>query len=740
MKNISLKIRTLIVLLFIFFVLSLIIILNTNREELSKTKISENSKVNNMIEKPKGIQAYTLEGEQTDLSYADLIKAYEVESITCKNGTTATFNRDDSSISLSNVKMPDYCTMNFKKGVYVLTYSTNNLVYNLDDVSNVTSEYMTYTVKDKVVTVTGKSDDGYGFINARVYLEANKTYTFNCDTNGVWGTNSGTSTVEAFLMLNGAYNTYYHMISNKNFKFTPTVTGTYWLRLDVNGTNKTYTFSNIDISGTVSTKNMGYKETFGTLPTPSRDGYAFLGWYSLEYKEHPLYFYADTYSDLNTAFGHNENSLYTHYLDYGKRENRKISEYTSASILSEKSDKTIYAGWVKLHKVNVTVSNGSVTGGGYVAYGKSTTYTITANSGYTVKGATVTCTSGTGSVSGSTLTVSNITKDGTCTVTLPVATLYNIILADNPTKSTRSSFSDVLTSTTTGTLYKATEKNVHNTSSTTVYYYAGNTTNNWVKFANFYWRIIRTNADGSVRMLYSGTSHNTTAGYINSASIAFSGTVNNPMYVGYMYGTTGSLASNRTNTNDSTIKKAIDTWYESNLTSYTSYLSTTAVYCNDRNIGSGTYNTGSTNFYFGPYTRLTTNKTPTYDCTTQGDAFSGSNSSAKLKYPIALMTADEVAYAGGVYGTNNASAWFYLNSAGSSIMGSTYWMLLSPYRWSGDETSARSMVVGGSNYPGILDDGFVHGVRRVRPVISVKSTVKVSSGDGTASNPYQLTL
>ena len=55
MKNISLKIRTLIVLLFIFFVLSLIIILNTNREELSKTKISENSKINNMIEKPEGI-------------------------------------------------------------------------------------------------------------------------------------------------------------------------------------------------------------------------------------------------------------------------------------------------------------------------------------------------------------------------------------------------------------------------------------------------------------------------------------------------------------------------------------------------------------------------------------------------------------------------------------------------------------------------------------------------------------
>ena len=353
---------------------------------------------------------------------------------------------------------------------------------------------------------------------------------------------------------------------------------------------------------------------------------------------------------------------------------------------------------------------------------------------------TITCKNGTvATYSKSTkeVSLSNIHMPDYCTMNFK-STLYAKLLLDNPVKSTRSSFTDVLTSTTTGTLYTATEKNVHNTSDTTVYYYAGNTTNNWVKFGGFYWRIIRTNADGSVRMLYSGTSPSATAGYINSTSTALNDTVNNPMYVGYMYGTTGSLASNRLNTNDSTAKAVIDTWYENNLSNYTRYLSTTAVYCNDRSIGSGTYNTGSTNFYFGSYARLNTNKTPTYDCTTQGDAFSGSNSSAKLKYPIALMTADEVAYAGGVMYTNNASAWFYLNSAGSSIMGSTYWMLLSPYRWNGDETSARSMVVGGSNYPGILDDGFVHGVRRIRPVISLKGNLIWKSGDGTSSNPYEV--
>ena len=80
-----------------------------------------------------------------------------------------------------------------------------------------------------------------------------------------------------------------------------------------------------------------------------------------------------------------------------------------------------------------------------------------------------------------------------------IPTLYDKILADNPTRDTRGTYNTVFTNNTTGTLFTATEKNVHNTTDTTVYYYAGNTTNNWVKFGGFYWRIIRTNADGSVR-------------------------------------------------------------------------------------------------------------------------------------------------------------------------------------------------------------------------------------------------
>ena len=317
-------------------------------------------------------------------------------------------------------------------------------------------------------------------------------------------------------------------------------------------------------------------------------------------------------------------------------------------------------------------------------------------------------------------------------------TLLSQILNDNPTRSTRDTYYAVFTNNTKGTLFTATEKNVHNIADTTVYYYAGNTTNNWVKFAGYYWRIIRTNADGSIRMLYSGTSHDTTSGYLSTGTSAFNTSDNSPKYVGYMYGENDdTLAKARTNTNNSTIKTAIDNWYAGNMTSYTKYLSTTAVYCNDRTEQTaGTYNTDD--FNYAPRARVNTNYAPTYDCTEASDAFSVDNTSAKLTYPIALMTSDEIMRAGGKNGTSLTSpyAWYYLNSTNGSITGSTYWWLLSPLSWDG--SSAGVFYVDGSSYPGGLYGNYVYGASGVRPAVSLKSCVKTSGGDGTASSPYTI--
>ena len=390
-------------------------------------------------------------------------------------------------------------------------------------------------------------------------------------------------------------------------------------------------------------------------------------------------------------------------------------------------------------------------------------------------------------------------------------TLLSQLLENKSTVLTRTDFSKVLTDNNTNTLYTSTED------SKIVYYFAGNATDNWVKFGkqkqvictyngqqvsigiysssverinmvnlienesectgtnicvttefgpvigvtqsecsdthgqwitatptyggieylDIYWRIIRTNSDRSVRLLYHGTNTTATDAYIGRS--AFNTTYNNPMYVGYMYGTSGSLVNNRTNTNNSTIKGVIDTWYKDNLnTNYGKYISTTAVYCNDRSNPAGGYNTGNTSFYYGARTRLDTNKTPSYDCATTEDKFTADSSTGngKLTYPIALMTADEVAFAGGVSG-NNAETWYYYNSVNSSSTGNTFWWLLSPYYWSGSYADVFG-VNGSSFYPGNLANDIVDDTRGVRPAVSLKSCVKTSGGDGSAGTPYTI--
>ena len=324
--------------------------------------------------------------------------------------------------------------------------------------------------------------------------------------------------------------------------------------------------------------------------------------------------------------------------------------------------------------------------------------------------------------------VKNVTSNTTCNINVSYMKLYDKLLADKSTRLTRTDFSTVLTTDNTNTLYTSTED------SKTVYYFAGNATDNWVKFGknasnqDLYWRIIRTNSEGSIRLLYHGTSTTATDAYIGKS--AFNSSYDNIAYVSYMYGSLGSIPNARENTNNSTIKGIIDTWYKDNLnTNYGKYLSTTAVYCNDRST--------SDNTYFGAYTRLKTNKTPSYDCAATEDKFTADTSTGngKLTYPIALMTADEVSFAGGLWGTN-AQTWYYYNSAKGSSTGEQWWWLLSPA--SGNGSYAYVFFVVGSSNPGFLSSTYVSHTYGVRPAVSLKSCVKTSGGDGSASAPYTI--
>lgn len=413
-----------------------------------------------------------------------------------------------------------------------------------------------------------------------------------------------------------------------------------------------------------------------------------------------------------------------------------------------------------INKYNVTliVKNGSGGSTKTIEYGKSGTFmNVKPTNNFTTTSPTILCNFGaSGTISGSTVTISNVKGEQSCMITFKYPnTIYDKILADNPTRLTRSNFSSPFGTDNTGTLYSATESvNISGTSTAakTVYYFSGNALNNWVKFAGYYWRIIRTNHDGSVRMIFSGEAPNTTTAWIGGS--VYSNVIKDSMYAGYMYGTTGSLANNRTNTNNSWIKSNVDAWYKSNMTLYTDYLSSNAVYCNDRNIGSGTYvSSGSSSFNFAAATRLSgTNPSPTYNCKTQEDAFAVNNSKAKLTYPMALMTADEIVYAGGTYTSNtdekyNSGSWFFRNNRTGtpgietkySITGSSNWFTMTPGGWSSKKypeifasySGGRTIPVG-ANHTTIAI--------ALRPVISLSGSLKVASGNGSSSNPYMLSL
>ncbi len=396
-------------------------------------------------------------------------------------------------------------------------------------------------------------------------------------------------------------------------------------------------------------------------------------------------------------------------------------------------------------------------------------------------------------------------------------TLGYQIMGDNLTRNTRSNnnngtndFATPLTTTTTRTLFKSIESITGITDTPKeVYYYAGNTTNNWIKFgttksciynnsevyyvdlssgtmvirrpynqeeclssnvctlgdlagvgvtddictgnggtltgekASFegvkplYWRIIRTNHDSSIRLLYVGTSHDITTGNIGKS--AFNTSDNSPKYVGYKFGEDTSLDTIRNNTTDSTIKSFIDSWYQNNLTNYTKYLSTSAVYCNDRSLGTGQTYSASSKFNLAPYYRMDydtdgASANPSYNCSDVRDAFSVENTSAKLDYPVSLMTADEIVFAGGVAHTkmNTPYAWFMSNSLGTQV--STTWWSLSPFDWNG--SNANTWFWGSDS--GRLGSHYVSNIFVVRPVISLKSCALYSTGNGTYETPYEI--
>ena len=252
----------------------------------------------------------------------------------------------------------------------------------------------------------------------------------------------------------------------------------------------------------------------------------------------------------------------------------------------------------------------------------------------------------------------------------------------------------------------------------TSYYYTGNP-NNWVQFGGFWWRIIRINGDGSIRMIYQGTSANTTGTGTQIGTSEFNSSYNKSYYVGLVY-----ALNQHGSGQPSTIMNTLNTWYNNNLASYEAdYIDTGAGFCSDRNLQSGSWSAAVSHNY-AAYGRLYNkgSESASLQCSNV-DILSQDN--GRLPNPIGLVTADEAALAGVTWNNQKES---YLNT------GQTYWTM-SPYGFSGSNAYVFYVNSYGCLYHSSVDwtgPG-------VRPVINLKANVTILSGDGSSETPFVIT-
>ena len=304
-----------------------------------------------------------------------------------------------------------------------------------------------------------------------------------------------------------------------------------------------------------------------------------------------------------------------------------------------------------------------------------------------------------------------------CSNPLEISPTYLAEVIKGYNQSTRTfplTTSSTVTETTTGTIYKSANSNQYDNDGE-VYYFAGNPTDNWVKWAGFYWRIIRINGNGSIRMIYQGTSPNTTGTGTQLQTSAFNSSYDRSEYVGLKY-TSGQQHGQNTN---STIMGVLETWYNSNLSSYADDIDTNAGFCSDRNMASG-YSWSSepsSTIYYAAYDRVaktSSNVNPSFKC---------SNTSDILKIPVGLITVDETVYAGLAWNANNSSNYLYTNQ--------NYWTM-SPRLFSG-----AGAYVFNVDSSGNLDNwSVIYTTPGVRPVVNLKASIQFSEGNGTSESPF----
>ena len=260
---------------------------------------------------------------------------------------------------------------------------------------------------------------------------------------------------------------------------------------------------------------------------------------------------------------------------------------------------------------------------------------------------------------------------------------YEVIDAE-PTLTTSSNNSNDASG-----LYKSTDTNTNKPT----YYFRGNVTNNYVKFAGQTWRIVRVNEDGTIRIVMQD-------GINSNANIAFNSNYNNYTYMYY----TNSQA-----------KTTLESWYQTNIGSKADLA---------KNVASGAYYCEqakakySDSYISGSATMTTYSKyTPDFKCSSDG------NDKGVVNASVGLLTYDEVVYAGGYQHSSNSN--YYLNNP------AIYWWTMSPTGFSGSYSYVWDV-----NNTGSIRNVTVDYIDVVRPVLNLTADIQISDGDGTKDGPF----
>jgi len=254
------------------------------------------------------------------------------------------------------------------------------------------------------------------------------------------------------------------------------------------------------------------------------------------------------------------------------------------------------------------------------------------------------------------------------------------------------------------------------------YYFRGKVENNYFSFAELYWRIVRINGDGSIRLVYAGTSAHANGEITSDVVIGTSTYADDPSDISVF------------NFDKSTAFHTIYDWFSTNVSTnqMAAFILEDNTFCADYSTLSGiTTDTvfGEVNdddVVFSLRKRIFTDYSPSLKC-----------NSDRLSLPFGLITADEMVMAGaGVTGdyNNSSNNKFYLYASDDT------WTM-SPVYYYGPESNSDPMAfiaayIGGTLEPQIDSTNELH----LRPVINItispENQIIEITGTGTKTDPF----